>query len=145
VSSRISGKRDAVANDGPAVPLGVVLFVDGDHGDHVDALRVAGYRVEVVPTALEALQRGHSLRPDALIVPLLMPDMVGADLADRLGRTATRDHTLAVVILVPTDGTPLGGDGPLTAGASFCRLPCHPRDLVALVGKQLSARRLLGG
>jgi CheY-like chemotaxis protein len=124
-----------VAKDGPDRSLGVVLF----------ALRVAGYHVEVVPTALQALQRGHSLRPDALIVPLLMPDMVGADLADRLGSAAARAHTLAVVILVPTDGAPRGGNGPITAGATFCHLPCHPRDLVAMVGKQLAAIRLLGG
>jgi CheY-like chemotaxis protein len=133
-----------VPNDPTAAPLGVVLFVDGDHGDHVDALRVAGYHVEVVPTALEALQRGHALRPDALIVPLAMPDMGGADLAHRIGNAGLRAHTLAVVILVAEGGPTRVGD-PITAGAVLCHLPCHPDALVATVARQLAARRILGG
>ena len=44
-----------------------------DHADHVEALRLAGYHVETAPNALEALRRGHALRPDALIVPLALP------------------------------------------------------------------------
>ena len=62
----------------------IVLFVGGEHADHVDALRRAGYQVELAPTALAALTRHPPLRPDALIVPLLMPEMAGADLAQRI-------------------------------------------------------------
>jgi CheY-like chemotaxis protein len=126
------------------ISLGVVLFVNGTHAEYVDALRVAGYTVEVAPSALEALQRGRSLRPDALIVPLAMPDMAGRDLADRIGGAVARAHTLAVVILVPPDGNPPGADRPVTAGATFCTLPCLPTDLVAVVGKQLASRRVVG-
>jgi CheY-like chemotaxis protein len=140
VSSR---KRDAVIKDDKVSP-GVVLFVNGTHAEYVDALRLAGYTVEVAPSALEALQRGHSLRPDALIVPLLMPDMGGADLAHRIGSAVTRAHTLAVVILVPADGKQPSAGGAVTAGATFCTLPCLPADLVAVVGKQLTARRVMG-
>jgi CheY-like chemotaxis protein len=135
-------KRDAVIEN-EKIPLAVVLFVDGDHGEYVEALRVAGYRVEVSPSALEALARGHSLRPDALIVPLALPDMGGADLASRIGSAPTRVHTLAVVILT-ADGAPHRGDGPIMAGAIFCSLPCPATDLVALVGKQLATRRIMG-
>ena len=124
--------------------LGIVLFVNGTHAEHVAALRFAGYTVEVAATAVEALQRGHSLRPDALIVPLLLPDMEGSHLAQRIGSAAARAHTLAVVILVGTDGADPAG-GALTAGATFCSLPCLPADLVALVGRQLAARRPIGG
>ena len=126
------------------VSLGVVLFVNGTHAEYVDALRAAGYAVEVAPSALAALQRGRSLRPDALIVPLMMPDMAGHELADRIGSAAPRAHTLAVVILVPGDGNRPGADGAVTAGATFCTLPCLPTDLVAVVGRQLAARRALG-
>jgi DNA-binding response OmpR family regulator len=133
-----------VSNDPAAVPLGVVLFVADDHAEHVEALRVAGYHVEIAPSALEALQRGHSLRPDALIVPLALPGGDGPDLADRIGSAGPRAHTLAVVILVPDDGGHTRVAGALTAGAVFCTLPCHPSELVATVGKQLAARRHLG-
>ena len=75
--------------------------MDGAHADHVEALRVAGYAVEIAPTALEALERGDSLRPDALIVPLALPDMEGVHLADRIGSAKSRVHTLAIVILIP--------------------------------------------
>ena len=134
-----------MSHDNSVAPLGVVLFVADDHSDHVAALRGAGYQVEVSPSALSALQRGQSLRPDALIVPLALPDMEGADLAHRIGSAPARAHTLAVVILVsPDDGQ--GGDGAaVTAGATFCNFPCSPAELVATVGKQLAARRLLRG
>ena len=129
--------------DRAAGPLGVVLFVADDHADHVEALRVAGYHVEIAPNALEALQRGHSLRPDALIVPLALPGSDNADLAHRIGSAGPRAHTLAVVILVPDDGGHTRAGAATTAGAVFCNLPCHPLELVATVGKQLAARRLL--
>jgi CheY-like chemotaxis protein len=124
-------------------PLAVVLFVDGAHAEYVGALRAAGYRVEVSPSAVEALAQGPSLRPDALIVPLALPDMRGADLASRIGGAPSRSHTLAVVILGPSGaGDP--GDTAVMAGTAFCNLPCPAADLVVLVGKQLAARRLLG-
>jgi CheY-like chemotaxis protein len=134
-----------VSEDNTVAPLGVVLFVAGDDSDHVEALRGAGYHVEVAASALSALQRGPSLRPDALIVPLALPEMHGTDLAHRIGTDAARAHALAVVILVSAqDGDP-PGHAEVTAGATFCNFPCSPAELVATVGKQLAARRLLRG
>jgi two-component system OmpR family response regulator len=133
-----------VSHDNTAAPLGVVLFVAEGHTDHVAALRLAGYHVEVSPSALSALQRGQSLRPDALIVPLTLPDMDGSDVAHRIG-AAARAHALAVVILASPDDAQASGGAAVTAGATFCNLPCSPADLVATVGKQLAARRLLRG
>jgi DNA-binding response OmpR family regulator len=123
----------------------VVLFVADDHSDHVAALRLAGYHVEVSPSALSALQRGQSLRPDALIVPLTVPDMDGSGLAHRIGSAAARDHALAVVVLVSPDDAQSRDGAAVTAGATFCNLPCSPAELVATVSKQLAARRLLRG
>jgi DNA-binding response OmpR family regulator len=122
----------------------VVLFVAEGHTDHVAALRRAGYHVEVSPSALSALQRGQSLRPDALIVPLTLPDMDESDVAHRIG-AAARAHALAVVILVAPDDAQASDGAAVTAGATFCNLPCSPAELVATVGKQLAARRLLRG
>ena len=136
-------KRDDVPNDPAAIPRGVVLFVDGHHADHVDALRVAGYRVEVAPTALAALRSGRALQPDALIVPLELPDMEGGALADRIG-AGPRGHALAVVILVP-EGDPPRVAEPTAANAVFCHMPCPPEHLVEMVARQLAARRPVGG
>ncbi len=133
------GKRVDVVDYGQIGALAQVLFVDGDHGDYVEALRIAGYRVEVAATALMALERASFVRPDALIVPLSMPDMSGADLADRIGAGPVR--TLAVVVLTRAGGS-AQADGAAAAGAAFCRLPCAPSDLVTMVAKQLAARRL---
>jgi len=128
-----------VDNDGPVASQAVVLFVGGTPSEHVEALRTAGYRVEVVRTALEAVHRAPSVRPQALVVPLLLPDMTGSDLADRIGKGISPTHTLAVVIL--RDGG-VGADdaAAVAAGASFCNLPCAPADLVEMVGRQLAAR-----
>lgn len=135
------GKRDDVVNDGQIGALAHVLFVDGDHGDYVEALRIAGYRVEIAATALLALERASSVRPDALIVPLSMPDMSGPELAERIGPGTAR--TLAIVVLSRAGVGSVQGDGAAAAGAAFCRLPCAPSDLVTIVAKQLAARRLL--
>ena len=129
-----------MVDDGQIGARAHLLFVDGDHGDYVEALRIAGYRVDVAKTALLALERASSVRPDALIVPLLMPDMSGTDLADRIGSGPAR--TLAVVVLTRERGGP-ADDPPTAAGAAFCRLPCAPSDLVTMVAKQLAARRFL--
>jgi CheY-like chemotaxis protein len=135
------GKRDDVVNDGQIGALAHVLFVDGEHHDYVEALRIAGYRVEVAATALLALERASSARPDALIVPLSMPDMSGSELADRIGPGPAR--TLAVVVLTRGGDGGAPGDGAAAAAAAFCRLPCAPSDLVTMVAKQLAGRQSL--
>jgi CheY-like chemotaxis protein len=130
-----------VVDDGQIGARAHVLFVDGEHGDYVEALRIAGYRVEVTATALLALERASFARPDALIVPLSMPDMSGSELAERIGPGPAR--TLAVVVLTRGGDGSAPGDGAAAAGAAFCRLPCAPSDLVTVVARQLAARRNL--
>ncbi len=130
-----------MVDDGQIGARAHVLFVNGEHGDYVEALRIAGYRVEVAATALLALERATFVRPDALIVPLSMPDMSGADLAHRIGSGPAR--TLAVVVLTPAGRNSDHQDGAAAAGAVFCRLPCAPSDLVTMVASQLAARRHL--
>ena len=121
----------------------MVLFVNGGHSEHIQALRMAGYRVEVAATALEALERGRSAEPDALIVPLLLPDMSGTALAHLMGEGRTHERTLAVVILANGDAA-VASHGVLEAsGLAFCKLPCTPADLVRVMGEQLAARRVL--
>jgi CheY-like chemotaxis protein len=119
--------------------FGGVLFVDGRHGEYVDALRAAGYRVEVAPTALQALEQGKAFRPDVLIVPMLMPETTSNDLGTIMGTEPSGTYSLAVVILVPLAGE--RAEARAASGATFCDLPCSPGDLVELVGKQLAARR----
>ena len=77
------------------------------------------------------------MRPDALIVPLSMPDMSGTELAERIGAGPAR--TLAIVVLTGAGG--LAQPDGAAADAAFCRLPCAPSDLVTVVAKQLAARR----
>jgi DNA-binding response OmpR family regulator len=118
------------------VPRGLLLFVKeaGRHDDHVAALRQAGYHVDVATSALAALERRDSSMPDAVIVPLLMPEMTGTALARRFrgGR-----GTPVVMILSP-DGAPAGvGEEPMPAGATLCATPCGPADLVAAVERLL--------
>jgi CheY-like chemotaxis protein len=131
--------------DPPVVPVAVVLFVNGGHSEHIEALRIAGYRVEVAATALEALERGRSAEPDALIVPLLLPDMSGTALAHLMGGDGTRERTLAVVILASGDAEVASRGVLQSSGLAFCKLPCTPADLVRVMGEQLSARRALRG
>ena len=118
----------------------VVLFVGDEHAAHVEALRRAGYRVELAATALAALTREPPLRPDALIVPLLLPDMDGCDLARKFEGAADRARTLAVVALTTGRASREHTTPAIAAGASLGPFPCHPDELVAMVARQLAAR-----
>ncbi len=123
----------------------VVLFVGGEHADHVAALRRAGYCVELAATALAALTRDPPLHPDALVVPLILPDMHGADLARKLEGVTDRARTLAVVALATVKVSRESTGPAIAAGATLCPFPCDPDELVATVARQLAARRRSSG
>jgi two-component system, OmpR family, response regulator len=123
----------------PDLSRGTLLFVEGagQHHEHVDALRVAGYRVHVAASALAALETRDTARPDALIVPLLLPDMTGTALARSFRHDGGRP---VVLILTPQGASMTAREGPMEAGATLCDVPCAPGDLVATIERLLGHR-----
>jgi DNA-binding response OmpR family regulator len=109
----------------PRVPR--IALVDGDgKREYLDALAAAGYRAHAVTSFKEALALRP--RPDALIVELLVPDADLSELSQAL-KTRRRTRALTVVALSGEDRQ----EAVLKAGATFCRYPCPPEELLEIV------------
>lgn len=78
-----------------------VLIVD-DNRDGADALgllvEALGHQVHVTYGGLQALDVATAFRPDLIFVDLVMPDMDGCDLVNRLRQLPAFEHTQIVAI-----------------------------------------------
>jgi two-component system OmpR family response regulator len=81
----------------PAEPR--VLVVD-DEPNIVDvvtmALRFQGFAVESAGTGAEAIAAVSEFRPDLIVLDVMLPDMEGFDVSERLGAQRTRPTTKSV-------------------------------------------------
>jgi CheY-like chemotaxis protein len=108
-----------------------VLLVDDDDDIRETfsiLLEDEGYEVVPAPhgkAAWNALQGG--LRPDVILLDLMMPVMTGQEMFDRL-RSSPLSNTPVVVITAGTDAAP----GP---GAPILRKPIDMHDLLAAVSR----------
>jgi DNA-binding response OmpR family regulator len=115
------------------MPRAARLLIVGATRDYADALTAAGYQVTAVPTLVEALKSGA--RPHAIIVELVVPD---GDLS-RISAAAwsgRRTRAMAVIALTAHEHR----ETVVKAGATFCRHPCPPEELVGLVEQTLAER-----
>jgi DNA-binding response OmpR family regulator len=96
---------------------------------YLEALVTAGYRAVSVSGTREAIS--HRPRPDAVILELLVPE---DDLASlRTWPKSRRTRALTVIALAGEERRA----AILQAGATFCRFPCPPAELVAVVQQVL--------
>jgi DNA-binding response OmpR family regulator len=115
----------------PAAPH--LLLVSGAQHDYTTALLGAGYRVTTVDTVREAL--ASRSRPDALILEMVIPDGDLSHLADAM-RSGRRTRAMTVIALAGEAHQ----DAVVQCGATFCRHPCPPDELVALVRQTLALK-----
>lgn len=93
--------------------------------EYLEALVTAGYRAVSVASTREAI--GHRPRPVAVILELMVPE---DDLSSlRTWRGSRRTRALSVIVLAGEERRA----AILQAGATFCRFPCSPAELVAVV------------
>lgn len=109
------------------------ILVCDDDGQTVRALRVilreAGFRVEAVSSANEALDAAARHPPAAAIVELALPDADGVDLCRRL-----REWSAIPLIVLPAIDEEHQKVRALNAGADdYVTRPFAPRELVARV------------
>jgi CheY-like chemotaxis protein/anti-sigma regulatory factor (Ser/Thr protein kinase) len=87
----------------------LALVVD-DVPDNRALLRAAlegdGWTVEEAGNGLEALDRLEQRRPDAILLDLMMPEMDGIALVERL-RTSERNRSIPVLVVTAKDITPM--------------------------------------
>jgi DNA-binding response OmpR family regulator len=107
--------------------------VNGAKRVYADALAGAGYRVTTVATMLEALALRR--RPDAVIVELVIPG-TGLELVQQAIKSGQRTRAMTVIALAEDAHQ----EAVTSCGATFCRHPCPPDELVSFVRRTLELR-----
>lgn len=113
-----------------------VLVVDDDR-DYVDILRIhlerRGFAVTTAAGGAEALERLHAHKPDVVLLDVMMPDMSGFDVLQRIRETPTTASLPVILISAKGDeddmmtGYQFGADYYITK-------PCTPTQLLYGVG-----------
>lgn len=117
----------------PEAPAQRVLVVD-DEPNIVDvvamALRFQGFEVATAGTGEEALAQVDAFRPQIMVLDVMLPDMTGFDVADRLG--AQRSH-VPIVFLTARDATEDKLRGLTSGGDDYVTKPFSLEELVARI------------
>ncbi|WP_349239761.1 response regulator transcription factor [Patulibacter sp. SYSU D01012] len=117
----------------PEAPAQRVLVVD-DEPNIVDvvsmALRFQGFEVATAGTGEEALAQVDAFRPQIMVLDVMLPDMTGFDVADRLG--AQRGH-VPIVFLTARDATEDKLRGLTSGGDDYVTKPFSLEELVARI------------
>jgi two-component system OmpR family response regulator len=110
-----------------------VLVVD-DEPNIVDvvsmALRYQGFEVESAATGQEALAAVERFRPELMVLDVMLPDMEGFEVAERLG--AQRGH-IPIIFLTARDATQDKLRGLTTGGDDYVTKPFSLEELVARI------------
>jgi two-component system OmpR family response regulator len=118
-----------------------ILVVD-DEPNIVDvvsmALRVQGFAVETAGTGAEALSAVTAFRPHLIVLDVMLPDMEGFDVAERLGAQRARVPIIFLTARDATDdkirGLTLGGDDYVTKPFSLEELVARIRSILRRSG-----------
>ena len=118
-----------------------ILVVD-DEPNIVDvvsmALRFQGFTVETAGTGAEALSAVTGFRPHLIVLDVMLPDMEGFDVAQRLGAQRARVPIIFLTARDATDdkirGLTLGGDDYVTKPFSLEELVARIRSILRRSG-----------
>jgi two-component system phosphate regulon response regulator PhoB len=102
-------------------------------------LATAGFDVEVVGSAEEALQSIHLTLPDVVLIDWMLPGMSGMQLARQL-RGETRSATLPLIMLTARGDETDRVAGLETGADDYITKPFSPRELVARIRAVLRRR-----
>jgi two-component system OmpR family response regulator len=110
-----------------------VLVVD-DEPNIVDvismALRYQGFEVAEAGTGAEALTQVRAFRPHLVVLDVMLPDMEGFDVAERLGSQRT---DVPIIFLTARDSTEDKVRGLTTGGDDYVTKPFSLEELVARI------------
>jgi two-component system OmpR family response regulator len=110
-----------------------VLVVD-DEPNIVDvismALRYQGFDVAEAGTGADALTQVRAFRPHLIILDVMLPDMAGFDVAERLGAQRTG---VPIIFLTARDSTEDKVRGLTTGGDDYVTKPFSLEELVARI------------
>ena len=111
---------------------GTILVVD-DEKNIVQLARLylnnEGYRVEAAHDGKQALEKAKSLRPDLIVLDIMMPEMDGLTVCKEIRKTSN-----VPVIILTARGDDIDRIVGLEIGADdYMAKPFNPRELVARV------------
>jgi CheY-like chemotaxis protein len=117
------GRFALVERNGKSHAHPTVLVVEDEHDTNQILCRLlerAGYTCRGVEDGRDALRLARELRPDAILLDLMLPDMTGFDLCEQLRRSGPMKRPPVVVVTALDDdgsrqrGRELGADAYLT-------------------------------
>jgi two-component system OmpR family response regulator len=94
------------------------------------ALRFQGFAVETAGTGRDALAAVRSFDPHLLVLDIMLPDMEGFDVAERLGAQRAQ---LPIIFLTARDATQDKVRGLTTGGDDYVTKPFSLEELVARI------------
>ena len=94
------------------------------------ALRFQGFAVETAGTGAEALTAVSSFRPHLMVLDVMLPDMEGFDVAERLG---AQRANVPIIFLTARDATEDKIRGLTTGGDDYVTKPFSLEELVARI------------
>src|SRR6476661_4296916 len=111
---------------------GTILVVD-DEKNIVQLARLylnnEGFRVETASDGKQALERARSVRPDLVVLDIMMPEMDGLTVCKELRKTSN-----VPIIILTARGDDIDKIVGLEVGADdYVTKPFNPRELVARV------------
>jgi two-component system OmpR family response regulator len=94
------------------------------------ALRFQGFTVETAATGADALAAVSSFRPHLMVLDVMLPDMEGFDVAERLG---AQRADVPIIFLTARDATADKIRGLTTGGDDYVTKPFSLEELVARI------------
>jgi two-component system OmpR family response regulator len=94
------------------------------------ALRFQGFAVETAGTGAEALAAVSAFRPHLMVLDVMLPDMEGFDVAERLG---AQRANVPIIFLTARDATEDKIRGLTTGGDDYVTKPFSLEELVARI------------
>ncbi|MCP4358772.1 MAG: response regulator [Chloroflexi bacterium] len=121
-----------------------ILIVDDEAanlGVLYECLQQTGYKVFITKTAADTLRQVDRIRPDLILLDIMLPDMDGFELCRRLKKNQQISDTLIIFLSALTDTVDkLKG---LDLGAvDYITKPFDPAEVVARVDKHLTIKTL---
>lgn len=119
------------------MPVPRVLVVDDEENIRFlvgSALQMAGFEAIVAETGRDALALAAELQPDAVVLDVMLPDLDGFTVLQRLRAAGS---TTQVIFLTARDGTEDRVRGLTTGGADYQVKPFAVAELVARVRLRL--------
>jgi DNA-binding NtrC family response regulator len=125
------------------VTAGRILVIDDTPANVkllVDLLSVNGFNAVAASSGVEGLERAASAAPDLILLDVMMPDVDGFAVCERLKAEATT-RDVPVIFLTALHETAEKVRAFSAGGVDYVTKPFEPRELLARVGTHVALRR----